>query len=139
MGGTRTVESSWDGGLRCTVTSGQFQLVVDEPVSAGGTGSGPQPTELLLASVASCLTLAIAFTARKRGIELGDLQVSVTGVYEGPRFVEINSTVRCDPQPTDFERLVAAAERVCYVSNTLRTAPTLSVAVPRAESEHRLP
>jgi putative redox protein len=131
MGDTRTVESSWDGGLRCTVTSGRFNLTVDEPVSAGGTGAGPQPTELLLFSVASCLTLAIAFMARKRGIELGDLQVSVTGVYEGPRFVEIHSTVRCDPEPADFERLLAAADRVCYVSNTLRTGPTLSVAVAR--------
>jgi putative redox protein len=131
MGGTRTVEASWDGGLRCTVTSGRFQLIVDEPVAAGGTDSGPQPTELLLSSVASCLTLAIAFTARKRGIELGDLQVSVTGVYDGPRFVEINSAVRCDPEPANVERLLAAAERVCYVSNTLRTGPTLSVGVAR--------
>lgn len=48
MGGTRTVESAWDGGLHCTVSSGRFQLVVDEPVPAGGTGAGPQPTELLL-------------------------------------------------------------------------------------------
>jgi putative redox protein len=136
MNATRTVESSWDGGLRCTVTCGDFRLVVDEPVSAGGTGAGPQPTELLLSSVASCLTLAIAFTARKRSIELGDLQVSVTGVYEGPRYVEINAAVRCDPEPADFERLLAAAERVCYVSNTLRTGPKLSVAVAR---ERRLP
>jgi putative redox protein len=131
MGGTRTVESSWDGGLRCTVSSGRFRLVVDEPVSAGGTGAGPQPTELLLSAVASCLTLAIVFTARKRGIEFNDLHVSVTGVYDGPRFVEINGAVRGNPEPADFEQLLAAAERVCYVSNTLRTAPKLSVAVAR--------
>ena len=135
MGDTRTVESTWDGGLRCTVTSGRFQMIVDEPVSAGGTDSGPQPTELLLSSVASCLTLAIAFTARKRGIELGDLRVSVTGVYDGPRFVEIDSTVHSEPEPADFERLLAAAERVCYVSNTLRSGPKLSVTVAREGSE----
>lgn len=127
MSAVRTVEATWEGGLRCSVRAGRFLLTVDEPESAGGTDAGPQPTDLFLASVASCFTLALAYTAAKRGIALGAVEVHTTGVYDGPSFAEIAVTVRCDPQPTDLDGLLAAAERVCYVSNTLRRGPALVV------------
>lgn len=124
---SRSVEAVWEGGMRCSVQAGRFALTVDEPESSGGTDAGPQPTELFLASVASCFTLAIAHSARKRGLELGDVQVTTTGVYDGPRFAEIEIDVRIDPEPPDLSRLLTSAERVCYVSNTLRTLPKLTV------------
>jgi putative redox protein len=124
---SRTVDATWEGGLRCTVRAGRFRLTVDEPESAGGTDTGPQPTDMLLASVASCFTLAVAWVARRRGIGLGDLRVSTTGVYDGPPFAGISVRVSCDPEPPGFDHLLAAAERVCYVSNTLRQPPKLDV------------
>lgn len=124
---SRSVQAVWEGGMRCSVQAGRFALTVDEPETSGGTDAGPQPTELFLASVASCFTLAIAHSARKRGLELGDVHVTTTGVYDGPRFSEIEIRVRIEPEPPDLERLLIAAERVCYVSNTLRTLPKLSV------------
>jgi uncharacterized OsmC-like protein len=124
---SRTVDATWQGGLRCTVQAGKFRFTIDEPESSGGTDAGPQPTDMLLASVGSCMVLAIAWVANKRGIGLGDLRVSTTGVYDGPRFSEITVRVRTDPEPAEFGALLAAAERVCYVSNTLRTMPRLDV------------
>ena len=45
----RIVSADWDGGWRAVVTAGEFELRVDEPPTVdGGTGTGPQPTELLL-------------------------------------------------------------------------------------------
>ena len=73
----------WRGGWRCDVQAGSFELVVDEPPSAGGTGLGPMPTDLLLASLSSCYALALAWAARKRGFELPDLEVTATGTYRG--------------------------------------------------------
>jgi organic hydroperoxide reductase OsmC/OhrA len=125
--GQRSVDAVWEGGLRCTVRAGRFQLTVDEPEWAGGTDAGPQPTDLLLATVASCFTLALAHSAAKRGVPLGILEVRATGTYDGPGFAEIVITVRCDPPPADLDQLIAAAERVCYVSNTLRRCPSLLV------------
>ena len=54
----RTVRTRWTGGMRAVTDVDGFELVVDEPVAHGGTGSGPQPTDLLLASVASCIALS---------------------------------------------------------------------------------
>lgn len=124
---SRTVDTTWEGGLRCTVQAGRFRFTIDEPESSGGTDTGPQPTDMLLASIGSCMALAVAWVANKRGIGLGDLRISTTGVYDGARFSEITVVVRCDPEPAEFGKLLAAAERVCYVSNTLRQQPRLEV------------
>lgn len=117
--------------MRCTVDAGGFPLVVDEPPSAGGTGQGPQPTELLLGAIASCFTLAVAHSARKRDIELRGLTVDATGTYDGPRFTAVEIAVRAEvPRGAELERLVAVAERVCYVTNTLRGDPVITVTTP---------
>ena len=131
MATQRSVKARWDGGLRAVVQAGEFELVVDEPESVpGGTGTGPQPTELLLAAVASCFTLAIAFSARKHGTELADLDVDVTGTYDGPRFSAIRIAVRAAaPQGDDLTKLIKSAERVCYVTRTLRSSPEVDVVI----------
>src|SRR5512142_832094 len=106
--------------MRADTRAGDFDLIVDEPVSAGGTGAGPAPTDLLLASVAACFTLAMAHAARKRELELPGLAVIAVGSYDGPRFARISVSVTADVGPEVLEPLIAAAERVCYVTNTLR-------------------
>lgn len=104
-----------------------FEVLVDEPASVGGTDLGPEPTSLLLASVASCFTIAIAYCARKQNVELNALSVSVTGKYDGPRFgsIRIDSKLDCDPEKVDT--IVSAAERVCYVTNTLKSGPEINI------------
>ena len=73
-----TVESTWEGGYRCTVATRQFRIKIDEPESAGGGDTGPQPSEVFLASLAGCFTLALYHVAKKRDIELPDLTVSAS-------------------------------------------------------------
>lgn len=126
----RSVSARWTGGLRAEVDAGGFALVADEPESFGGTGTGPQPTELMLASIASCFTLAVAYSADKRQIELADLHVDVTGSYDGPRFRAFRITVRAAaPQGEELSRLVEAAKRVCYVTRTLAHPPEIDYVI----------
>ena len=122
----RTVSAVWEEAMRCTVDAGGFPITVDEPASAGGTGQGPQPTELFLASIASCFTLALSHSATKRGVELRGLRVDATGTYDGPRFTALRVTVHAEaPRGEELERLITVAERVCYVTNTLRLGPEI--------------
>jgi len=100
---------------------------VDEPVDVGGTGTGPMPTDLLLASLSSCYALALAWAARKRGVELPDLEVTATGTYQGTRFSELLLTVESSLDPEVLTALFAPATRACYVSNTFAHVPTVSV------------
>ncbi|MET0524005.1 MAG: OsmC family protein [Nocardioides sp.] len=123
----RTVHTRWTGGMRAVSDVGGFEIVVDEPESAGGTDTGPQPTDLLLVSIGSCIALSMAFVARKRDIELLGLTVSVVGSYEGTRFADIAVSISSDSPREVLEALIPEAERVCYVSNTLRHQPNLVI------------
>jgi putative redox protein len=129
---TNSVVARWEGGWRCRVAAGGFDLIVDEPESSGGTGTGPMPTEYLLAATASCYALALAWAAGKRGVTLPGLAVTATGTYDGPRFVRLQLSVASDAPPDVVERLVEPALRVCYVSNTIAGSPPIEVSVTPA-------
>jgi putative redox protein len=119
------VAARWEGGYRCTVKIREFEVRVDEPVTSGGTGTGVQPTELLLASLASCFTLAIAHVAMKRGVTIADLSAVATGEYDGPRFARIIVRVESTHPEDELADLAQRAMRVCYVSNTLSGGPEI--------------
>lgn len=127
--GDRTAHTTWDGGMRAVTDVGRFSVVVDEPESAGGTDTGPQPTDLLLASITSCMALSIAWVAKKRGIELSGLEVSGVATYKGLRFDRVAISVSSKTARDVVEDLIPDAERLCYVSNTLRHQPELTVEV----------
>ena len=125
----RTVRTHWDGGMRTVTQAGNFEVVVDEPETSGGTDTGPQPTDLLLVSVSSCLALALAWVARKRGVDLLGLDVTAVGRYAGLKFDKISVTISSASPRSVVEDLLPEAQRVCYVSNTLRHQTELAVEV----------
>jgi uncharacterized OsmC-like protein len=124
---TNSVVARHEGGWRCRVQAGSFELIVDEPPSSGGTGTGPMPTEYLLTAMASCYTLALNWAAQKRGIALPGLAVTATGTYDGPKFSRLQLTVTCDAPAEEVERLIQPALRACYVSNTIALSPPVEV------------
>ena len=129
MTAQRRVSARWDGDMRAVVDAGRFQLIVDEPESSGGTDRGQQPTDILLASVASCFALAMAHVARKSGIELPDLRVVATGTYDGPRFSAVAISLASTAARPAMEQLIPQAERVCYVTNTLDQPPEITISI----------
>jgi putative redox protein len=135
------VTASWEGAYRCRVTVRQFELRVDEPgPRGGGTDTGPQPTELLLASVASCFALAVAHVAGQRGVELPDLSVTAAGEYDGLCFGAVRVEVRSSHPRAELAELVERAKRYCYVSNTLLRQPALEFVVAEpSDPRHRPP
>jgi putative redox protein len=122
-----TVEATWEGGYRCTVATRQFRIKIDEPESAGGGDSGPQPSEVFLASLAGCFALALYHEAKKRDIELPDITVRATGTYQGPGFGRLAVEVKSGAERDVIESLIEPAKRVCYVSNTLRNVSEVDV------------
>ncbi len=124
-----TVIARWESGFRTVVQARQFQLVVDEPETAGGEDTGPMPTEYLLASLSSCFAMALAFVCRKRNIELAPFTVRAEGTYDGPSFRSVQLVIEMDEPPDGIADLLERARRVCYVSNTLGRDPEIVVSL----------
>jgi putative redox protein len=63
--------------LEHTVDIGSHELVADEPKDSGGTDRGPNPQELLAASLASCTAITMEMYARRKDWDVGEIIVDV--------------------------------------------------------------
>lgn len=57
------------------ITAGQHHLRSDEPVSAGGTDTGPAPYDLLLAALGACTSMTVGMYARRKSWPLEKITV----------------------------------------------------------------
>src|SRR5262245_9125198 len=63
----RTVTVSGSAaGFAQEITVERHRLFADEPTSAGGTDTGPNPYDLLLAALGSCTSMTLALYARRK-------------------------------------------------------------------------
>ena len=123
------ITAYWEGGYRCRVPVRGFEIVADQPEQDGGTDVGPTPTEMFLASLASCFTMAVYHAFRKRDVEVPDLSVRVDADYEGLRFDRIRIEVHSSYPREEIEALLDRAISYCYISNTLRKQPSMEFSV----------
>ena len=95
----RTVHVRWMGEY-CTDINirGVHHLEGDELPEYGGKDSGPMPTEFFLASIASCMCLAISHMAKKQRTEVNNIEVSAKAEKDMKsfRFKEIHLEIKAD-------------------------------------------
>lgn len=53
----------------------EHELVVDEPGELGGEDQGPNPQELLAASLAACTAITLEMYAKRKGWDIGRIEV----------------------------------------------------------------
>ncbi len=122
MSNIRTVHVRWMGQYRTNINiRGVHQLDSDETPEYGGNDSGPMPTEFFLASVATCLCLAVTHIGQKKKISLNNMEVSASGEKDPAsfQFKEIHLQVQAELPATELQPLVMQAKKYCFVSNTI--------------------
>ncbi len=109
------------------IEDGAHTLIVDEPVAAGGTDAGPAPTRLLAAGLASCIAITIEMYAKRKGWEVGAVEVEVDVAYGDFTPSSFAATIRLPPGLSDErrERLLAIARR-CPVHKVIANETPVS-------------
>ncbi len=73
------VSEAGAGGFRQDISVGdRHRLQADEPVTVGGTDTGPTPYELLAAGLGACTAMTLRLYARRKAIPLTHVAVDVT-------------------------------------------------------------
>jgi len=125
----------WNG-FRGRIEGASSALSVATATQAelGGPGGESNPEELFSAALANCFTSTLTSMARSRGIELGDIETSVTtrlawGDGESHHLTRADMRTRiASPAPReDVLELVEEAERHCPVCQLLAGKAELHV------------
>ncbi len=119
--------AEWRGGLASEVIGRGHVIRVDEPPEFGGEDTGPMPTEVLAAALASCMCTAVAWAARKRRVELPDLVVQVRPhrAPGEPRHGRYELRVESSLAQEALQACVDLGVRYCWVTNTLKHPPEI--------------
>jgi putative redox protein len=95
-----------------TIAAGSHQLLADEPASAGGADTGPNPLDLLLSALAACTAITLRMYAERKGWAAGGIEVEarfVTDAADG--HIDRTITVAGDLDAAQRTRLGEIAAR----------------------------
>jgi putative redox protein len=75
---TSVVVRGSGSGFAQEIFAGEHRLVVDEPLSAGGSDTGPTPYEFLLGALGACTAITVTMYARRKNWPLDGIVVRLS-------------------------------------------------------------
>jgi putative redox protein len=108
-----------EGKLQHVIEIGPHTILTDAPRMYGGEETGPEPHDLLAAALGACTALTVAMYARRKGMDLQDIDVRLEhgqrdGVYVLTRHIHYVGNLSDEEQ----DRLTEIANK-CPVHKTL--------------------
>ena len=128
---TSQVEVSYLGGESYAAVTRGHALVTDQPQAAGGADTAMTPTELLVASLSSCVAFYAGRYLARHGLNRDGLHVTATFTTATDRPARVD-TARLRIAipggiPPHREKALLAVASHCTVHNTLRQAPDVAI------------
>ncbi|MEI7026409.1 OsmC family protein [Paenibacillus sp. y28] len=126
-------------GVKVKTRARHFELTIDEPKSLGGTDTGMNPVEALLASLGACQSIVARVYAPKFGVKLDDFQVDVEGDLDldgffnrsevRPGYAEIRYSfrIKTDSPRENIEQFIQFLESKCPVGDTIANPVALKL------------
>ena len=94
---------------------------LDEPVSDGGTDTGPDPVSTFLGALLSCMTISFKATAHRRKVTIERMQSHVQATPQGHvKDIALTLEVWSPDREETLRALLEPAKRGCFVSGVLK-------------------
>lgn len=121
----RTLTVTSKGGMLHEITVDGHTFVSDEP-APDGNDEGPDPHELMMASLGSCQAITLRLYCNRKGWDLGDVTVTVTNerLDDGNERIESHATATGNLDEEQRQRLQEIMGR-CPVARLLRGSPIM--------------
>lgn len=119
-----------EAGDRFRVAVGAHEIVVDQPVAAGGGDAGPTPTELFVASLAACVGFYARRFLARHSLADGALAVSCSFAMSADHARVARIAVRVEVPggvPANVRSALARVVEHCTVHNSIRQAPDVEI------------
>lgn len=123
-----------------------FTVRMDEPKNLGGTDTGMNPVEALLAALGSCLTIVAAAFAKAQNIDLQDFWVELEGdldpdgflkgkpgVRNGFQEVRLTPHIKSSSSPAEIDKFMEFVKSRCPVSDVMVNGTVVVPAKPVIE------
>jgi putative redox protein len=131
-----TIKIAWVKGLQFTAHDEYgHSIIVDTNTEYGGLDQGFRPAELLLVSLAGCMSMDIVSILQKKGGKINSFETTIQGqrAEKHPkRFEKILVKFACkgDYQREDLLRAFELSrDKYCGVSATLRDSPDIEFSI----------
>jgi len=85
--------TTWKGGTKSESDIRGFKVTMDEPLELGGTDTAPNPVEMVLAALGSCLVVGYSLNAAMLGVALQKIEIEMEGDIDLPGFFGLPSDV----------------------------------------------
>jgi putative redox protein len=122
---------SYVGGESYAVAARGHALLTDQPVAAGSADTAMTPTELLVASLSSCVAFYAGRYLARHGLSRDGLHVGAafsTATDRPARVAKVRLTIRVPGGiPPGREAALLAVASHCTVHNTLRQPPDIAI------------
>ncbi|KAB1192346.1 OsmC family peroxiredoxin [Haloferax sp. MBLA0076] len=137
---TFDVSAQAESHTKTRISTRDFEFVVDEPATLGGTDVGPNPVEYLLGALAGCMNVTAHQVAREMDLDVRDLEINIAGDLDPAKFmgmsddsragyeeirVDISATV--DASDETIQTWLSAVEERCPVSDNLTNGTPLAL------------
>jgi len=112
-------------GYQSIISTGKHTILGDEPITSKGTDLGMSPPELVLAGISMCKVATVRNVARRKGIEIQDVNANLSQVVkrtkDGQLKTVVESEIEIEGDITEEERqmLIDEADN-CYVTRLIK-------------------
>src|SRR4051812_14170969 len=128
------IRETHKGRYQVEAQAGGAAFLIDEPVAAGGLGSGPNPYNLLSAALGACTTMTVRLYADRKGWPLKHVQTAVRhsrASLSARDSYELDIALDGDLDDTQRARLMEIAERCPVHLSLVRGAEVQARLLPK--------